>query len=195
MWLTGLWAELSKRNPGSWSDFLRDPLLLKAELRLKQHLQKAQTTQQGRFGKLSGREAGLSSHISHRLQGTSLPRAPALSSVQLGVQTRPVVFQLVPENSRGTRGTGDILQGEGGRRGNSKPALLSDSINQSSQVLYKIYPLMKGFHCKRKFKTSCSRGFLLPAILCFYQLSSFIQQFNKHLLTVWMLTGKPSPCF
>ena len=65
-------------------------------------------------------EAGFSSHVSHRLQGTSLPGAPALSSVQLGVQTGLMVFKLVPENSRSA---GDILQ----RRGNRRPALLSDS--------------------------------------------------------------------
>lgn len=95
----------------------------------------------------------------------------------------------------GLEGLGTSCKGKGGGGETANQPCCPTLINQSSQVLYKIYPLTKGFHCKRKLKTSCSRGFLLPAILCFYQISSFIQQFNKHLLTVWMLTGKPSPCF
>lgn len=49
--VAGLACGLSspKRNLGSWSDFLQYAVLLKAELTLRQHLQKAQMTQQGSF--------------------------------------------------------------------------------------------------------------------------------------------------
>lgn len=63
-----------KRNLVSWSNFLGDAVWLKAELRLQRRLQKAHMTQRGSFGGgFSGRRAGFSSHVSHRLWGTLHP--------------------------------------------------------------------------------------------------------------------------
>lgn len=70
-WLAGWRAcglSSPKRNPGSWSDVLRDVALYKAELRLKQSLHKVQTAKQGSFGDSVGEKGGFPSHVSHRLQ-------------------------------------------------------------------------------------------------------------------------------
>lgn len=85
-----------KRNPGSWSDFLRDVALYKAELRLKPSLHKVQTAKQGSFGGSVGEKGGFPSHVSHRLQAlgpaTSPPQAPT-PSVWLGAAQFPNQYQ------------------------------------------------------------------------------------------------------
>lgn len=110
-----------KRNLGSWSA-LRDAVLFKAELTLRQHLQTARVTQQGRWwgggGLLSGWTAGFSLHVSPTLQGWGfhpivlLPGLwPGVSTVKPGAQTRPVVHSLVAESSQeATELAGDHLQ-------------------------------------------------------------------------------------
>lgn len=68
VWLAG-WLSSPKRNPGTWSNFFRDVALLKAELRLKQHLHQVQTAKWGSFGGSVGQRESVLSHVSHRLQG------------------------------------------------------------------------------------------------------------------------------
>lgn len=111
-----------KRNPGSWSDFLGDVALLKAELRPKPHLHAVQTAGPVSFGAPWGR-------------------------------------------------------------------FPSQSVSQRSHRLYKT-PLTEGSRCQSNCTASCSRGCLLPAILRFHQVGSFIQQLNRHAWMIWLLTEK-----
>lgn len=83
-WLAGLRAESSKRNPGTWSDFLRNVALLKAELRLKQRQHKKQIAKWGSFGGSVGERGSFPSHVRDLRPVISPPQAPVPSPVQLG---------------------------------------------------------------------------------------------------------------